>query len=220
MIKTTSQWSIECQELIVALVLELHGELIDELGDQLADNTGLYLDPAMSVGELSKLLECNYHWALAVDFDNPESHAYFWYVSEEKLEPRLGIRANEPGTELELPLDIARQAKALYSDLDKVEPPQSVAIFLASHPQHRHVVRRVQASKDHPYLEIRDNLVGVQCVPLDILRYKLSFFGASKCDPKSNLWTRITMYQGAPLFDEITDDNCDDWWLPVLETQP
>jgi hypothetical protein len=26
----------------------------------------------------------------------------------------------------------------------------------------------------------------------------LSFFGASKFDPKSDRWTRITLYQGAP----------------------
>ena len=35
--------------------------------------------------------------------------------------------------------------------------------------------------------------------PIDILRFKLSFFGACKFDPKSNLWTRITLFQGVPL---------------------
>jgi hypothetical protein len=35
-------------------------------------------------------------------------------------------------------------------------------------------------------------------LPIDLLRAKLAMFGATKFDPKSDLWTRITMYQGAP----------------------
>ena len=63
--------------------------------------------------------------------------------------------------------------------------------------------------------EIRDNLIGEECLAIDMLRCKLSFFGASKFDPKSDRWTRITLYQGAPLFDDITSADADDWWLPV-----
>jgi len=47
-----------------------------------------------------------------------------------------------------------------------------------------------------------------------MLRCKLSFFGAAGFDPKSDKWTRITLAQGAPLFDEL--DNADDWWMPVF----
>ena len=50
-----------------------------------------------------------------------------------------------------------------------------------------------------------------------MLRCKLSFFGAAKFDPKSDRWTRITLYQGAPTASELHDSNADDWWLPVLQ---
>ena len=42
-----------------------------------------------------------------------------------------------------------------------------------------------------------------------MLRLKLSYFGAVKFDPKSDLWLRITMYQGAPLPHEMkfSDDS-------------
>ena len=50
-----------------------------------------------------------------------------------------------------------------------------------------------------------------------MLRAKLAFFGAAKFDPRSTLWTRITLYQGAPLPDEIRNPDADDWWLPVME---
>ena len=52
--------------------------------------------------------------------------------------------------------------------------------------------------------------------PIDILRCKLSFFGASKYDPKSNLWTRITLFQGAPLPNELWKKNINDWLFPNL----
>ena len=91
-----------------------------------------------------------------------------------------------------------------------------VAELVLHHPEHREVVRRVQLSSTYPYAEIQDNLIGADCLPIDMLRCKLSFFGATRFDPKSELWTRITMYQGAPLFDELQDRIADDWWLPVL----
>jgi hypothetical protein len=52
--------------------------------------------------------------------------------------------------------------------------------------------------------------------PIDILRFKLSFFGASKYDPKSDLWTRITLFQGAPLPHQLYEDNASDWLFPYL----
>jgi len=219
LINVSLRWSLECQELIAALVLEPYGELIDDLCDQMADKTGLRLDPSMTVQEIVSLMEKNYQWALDVDFDQPDATVFFWYTSQEKLEPRLGVRGKEPGDDQEMPLDIARQISALYRDISGINPKRSVAMFLLAHPQYRYIVRRIQTSKNHPYSEICDNLIGINCLPLDILRFKLSFFGAAKCDPKSNLWTRINMYQGAPLFEEIVNRDSDDWWLPVLRLQ-
>ena len=51
-------------------------------------------------------------------FRKSRSSARFWYVSEEKLEPRLGERFEEPGMEREQPLAIAREVAALAAALD------------------------------------------------------------------------------------------------------
>jgi hypothetical protein len=48
-------------------------------------------------------------------------------------------------------------------------------------------------------------------VPIDMLRLKLSFFGAVKFDPRSDKWLRINMYQGAPLPHEMKRSN--DTWV-------
>lgn len=209
-ITSSARWSVDTQELVAALVLEPFGELIDGLTECMATPFIPELDPAMACADLRAFIDRDWTWACAIDYDQPDDCAQFWYVSEEKLEPRLGHRQTEPGAELETPLDIGRQVKALAVDLALDGP---VGQFLADYPQHRAAVRRVQTLARHPYAEIRDNLIGVDCLPIDLLRCKLAFFGAAKFDPKSDRWTRITLAQGAPLFDEL--ENADDWWLPV-----
>jgi hypothetical protein len=66
------------------------------------------------------------------------------------------------------------------------------------------------------YGDIRANLVDAECLPLDLLRCKLSFFGVGKFDPKSRLWVRNTMYQGAPLVADIGTEMSDDWCFPLV----
>ncbi|MEO1638475.1 MAG: hypothetical protein AAFU41_04435 [Pseudomonadota bacterium] len=210
-ITDSAAYAIDTQELIVALMLEPFGDLVDGLTDCMATPFTPELDPAMPCKALADLIAADWAWACQVDYDKPEDCAQFWYVSEEKLEPRLGNRHAEPGADLESPLDIARQVKALAADLPADDT--TVGAFLASHPQHRAATRRVQTLAKHAYAEIRDNLICASCLPIDLLRCKLAFFGAAKFDPKSDRWTRITLAQGAPLFDEL--DQADDWWLPV-----
>jgi len=217
LVDVSRDFSLEGQELVVALVLEPNAVLVDELADRMASSERPDLDPSMPLTELQAQVSTAFGWAMEFDFADPESERQFWYVSEEKLEPRLGQRFSEPGAELEMPLDIARRAQAMCRDLENSPGDRTVAEFLLAYPEHRYCVRRVQTAAAHPYSEIRDNLIGAQCLPIDMLRCKLSFFGASKFDPKSDRWTRITMYQGAPLFDEIAEEGADDWWLPVLE---
>ncbi len=64
-------------------------------------------------------------------------------------------------------------------------------------------MRRVQITARHPYAEIRDNLISADLMPIDLLRCKLSFFGASRFDPRSDRWVRICMYQDAPFPHEL-----------------
>ena len=91
--------------------------------------------------------------------------------------------------------------------------------MLSRHPEHRNVAKRVQAAADRPFAEVRDNLIDQSMRPIDLLRCKLAFFGAVKFDPKSDLWTRITLFQGAPLWDELQERG-DDWWLSTKPEIP
>jgi hypothetical protein len=219
--RVQAEGSLELQELVLSLVIEPYGELVDDLADRMADPEQDRLDPVMTLADLKKAIERHYPWALAIDFTVPEAQHFFWYRSAEKEEPRLGERFNEPGAELETRLGVARDAAALHQKLDAGEwdAADCVAAFLMSEPQWRAIVKRVQLAERAPYGEIRDNLLGADCLPIDMLRCKLSFFGAIKFDPKSDRWTRITMYQGAPTFAELNRANADSWAVPAF-TEP
>ena len=205
--------SMPLQELLFALLLEPFPDLLDGLAECMGDPFGPLAPPFSGTHALRLAIETDWDWALTPDFTRHENCRRFWYVSAAKLEPRLGDRFLEPGAELETPLDIARRVAALYADLPAGDGP--VSRFLAEHPDHALAVQRVAILARYPYADIRDNLIAATCRPIDMLRCKLSFFGATKFDPKSDLWTRITLAQGAPLGDELTREN-DDWWLPVM----
>jgi hypothetical protein len=149
------------------LLLEPYGDLVDGLAATMsADEAETFaIDGAMPIQTAIELLVRNYGWALAGDYERNGASARFWYVSSEKLEPRLGERDREPGAEQELPLDIGRAARALATAFTTYHCSDlSLAHFLSDHPEHRLMVRRVQLSANHPYGEIRDNLMPTTCV--------------------------------------------------------
>ena len=197
--------SLEGQEQLVSLMLEPYGELVDDLSQCMDadEHLSFFIDGSMSVGRLLEIIKTQCDWATAVDYRQKKNRARFWYTSAEKLEPRVGERFDEPGAEYEQPLSIGYFIKQLYQVLKDWDPCQLIADFLLAHPQHRHIVRRLQTLATHPYSEIRDNLIASDMLPIDLLRCKLSFFGACKFDPRSDRWVRICMYQDAPYPNEM-----------------
>ena len=212
--------SLEGQEWIASLILEPYSALVDGFAEEMAaDNTATFrIAGAMSIGELRALLTDIYAWAIDTDWQAPENRARAWYVSEEKLEPRLGERFEEPIEEYEQPLAPGRDAAQLYRALAHWPDEAQVSDFLLRHPEHRHVLRRAQIVGRAPYAEIRDNTISDRVLPIDMLRCKLAFFGATQFDPRSDRWVRICMYGNAPLPTELTPENADFWVFPDLET--
>ena len=210
--------SLEGQEQLAMLLMEPYGQLVDGLTECMtADETRLpMINGRMRVAGMRELIHRHYDWALATDYTLDANRSRFWYVSEEKLEPRLGERFDEPGRELELPLCIGWHIWLLYRELETRPDSELLAEFLLARPQFRHVVRRAQQIESHPYMEIRDNLIAAKMLPIDMLRLKLSFFGATRFDPRSDRWVRINMFQYAPYPDELAHLPADDWAYPPL----
>ncbi|MFD2738002.1 hypothetical protein ACFSUD_00310 [Sulfitobacter aestuarii] len=214
--------SLEGQELLVALMMEPYGALIDDLPNGMSADEGsaFRIEGGMSVARLREILESDYAWALKIDWDDPDSQARAWYVSAEKLEPRLGERHLEPLAAYEQPLAPGRDAALLYGDLVDKPGDAPVADFLLRHPEHRHILRRVQIAARYPYAEIRDNTVSADILPIDLLRTKLSFFGACHFDPRSDRWVRINMFRNAPFPHEVAQMDFAGWTYPELPEAP
>lgn len=205
--------SPEGRGALESLMLEPYGALVDDLADTMAADEAVTfpIDGREPVAETKARIERLYDWALGLDFANADERARFWYVSEEKLEPRLGERASEDGAELEQPLATARDVAAFHAALAKAPASETLAAFLLRHPEHRHAARRVSIRAGHSYAEITDNLIAASLRPIDILRCTLAFFGATRFDPRSDKWLRITLFQNAPLPEEIATFTDDHW---------
>ena len=203
----------ECIEYIVSMMMEPYDKIIKPLITKMSSEEDLYFNiPAdRTVFELRNILENKYKQILKIDFSEKENNQNFWFISKNKEEPRLANRFEEKGSELEQPLAIARDIKRLYEALSVSKNSSTVGNFLSKNNHLRHVVRRAFIVEKFPYSEIQDNTIGKSIVPIDMLRLKLSFFGALKFDPRSDKWLRICMFQGAPLPTQLKD--CDDSWV-------
>ena len=123
----------------------------------------------------------------------------------------LDSGAIEKGSELEQPLAVARDIQKLHEALSVSKNSSTIDKFLSQNNHLRHVVRRAFIVEKFPYSEIQDNTIGKDLMPIDMLRLKLSFFGALKFDPRSDKWLRICMFQGAPLPNELK--SYDEQWV-------
>jgi hypothetical protein len=203
----------ECIEYVVSIMMEPYSNIIDPLVSNMSSEEERYFNipTNRTVKELQNIIKKKYPNILDINFDQKENNQNFWFISKNKEEPRLADRFEEHGSELEQPLAIARDIKKLYEKLKTLKDNSTIAEFLSSSSEFRHVIRRAFIVEKFPYSEIQDNTIGKSIVPIDMLRLKLSFFGALKFDPRSDKWLRICMFQGAPLPSELK--NYDEQWV-------
>ena len=205
--------SFESQEVIISCLIELYPERVDALLEKVNADEALSLPKGKVIQDLIDVLEQHYRWAIDIDFSQPDNSHWFWYRSVDKEEPRMGVRGQEPGADRELSLDIARQANHLYLALTQANPQQLISEFILNKPKYRSIARRVWTMGHKQLGDIQMNVLHKDALPMHLLRCKLSMFGATKFDPRSDRWVRITLFQGAPLFAEVDSD---EWLFPLL----
>ena len=203
----------ECSEYLISMMMEPYDNIIEPLVKNMSSDEEKYFNIPSSrkLIELKKIIEIKYKSILNINFNDKKSNTFFWFISKNKEEPRIANRFEEYGSNLEQPLAIARDIKKVYEKISNENLSKTVADFLVDNDELRHVIRRIFISEKFQYSEIQDNTISESLIPIDMLRLKLSFFGAQKFDPRSNKWLRICMYQGAPLVNEIK--NSDDTWI-------
>ncbi len=205
--------SEEGVEYLVSIMMEPYNEITDPLISQMSsdEDSSFNIPVDRTINDLREIIEKNYSDILKIDFSKNENNKKFWFISKNKEEPRIGDRFEDNGSELEQPTAIARDIKKLYETIFTLKNSLKIGNFLVQNNNLRHIVRRVFITEKYPYSEIQDNTIGSKLVPIDMLRLKLSFFGAVKFDPRSDKWLRICMFQGAPLPNELNSFN--QYWI-------
>ncbi len=207
----------ECIEYVVSMMLEPFDEIVKPLISKMSSEEDQYftIPTHRTVQDLRNIIERNYPDILKINFENKKNFKNFWFISKNKEEPRYADRFDENGAELEQPLAIARDIKKLYNVLKVSKNSLTIDRFLVENSDLRHVIRRAFIIENFPYSEIQDNTISEKVIPIDMLRLKLSFFGALKFDPRSDKWLRICMFQGAPLPTDLK--NLDQQWVYNFE---
>jgi len=195
----------ECVEYLVSMMMEPYDNIVNPLINKMSaeEDEHFNIPTDRTVEDLRNIIEKNYSEILKIDFAKKENNQNFWFISKNKEEPRVANRYVEQGSDLEQPLAIARDIKKLYETIFTKKNSLRIGSFLIENNDLRHVVRRAFIIEKFPYAEIQDNTIGSKLMPIDMLRLKLSFFGANKFDPRSDKWLRICMFQGAPLPTEL-----------------
>ena len=109
----------ESIEYIVSMMMEPYDDIITPLVNQMSSEEEKYFNipTNRTVNDLKNILENKYTNILKIDFTKKESNQNFWFISKNKLEPRVANRYIEEGSNLEEPLAIARDIKKLYERL-------------------------------------------------------------------------------------------------------
>ena len=206
----------ETREMLYSIFLELFPKVTDSYSGKMNASDKVTLNTNYSIAKIKSLIKLNYSWALKINFNHSSSKYFFWYVSETKQEPRLGLSKEDHGYEKRLPLDIAKQISDLNETLKKMPDKMKISEFCLKHHKFKSIIKRVLINEKYQFSEIHENLEDKKMRPIDILRFKLSFFGACKFDPKSNLWTRITLFQGVPLPKNLKENKTHMFSFPFL----
>ena len=212
--------NFDAKEIVNVQLIELYPLIADPLAEDMSCSDDMYLNVNENISSLINFIENNYDWAIKIDFSKKENQYLFWYISEEKLEPRLGERYNENGAELEQPLGIGKMTQELYNFLiqHKTTHKYSVAKFLLYYPQYRGIIRRLQTLSNFNQGEVNDNILAKKTMPINMLRFKLSFFGASRYDPKSDRWLRVSFFAGAPFYSNLDSQNVENWGFATMNS--
>lgn len=206
----------EAQEVLASLMLEPYGDLVDGLGHCMSDtlDDDFRIDGTLPVGQMRALIEDSYGWALALDWSHDDTTALTWSMPQDERDPRLGPRVGRLGDPYELPLAAGRDAVRAWHKLAAYPAEMPIAPVLLDHPEHRSAIRRAQITAFAPYAEIRENLIGRDARPVDLLRATLSFLGATDFDPVSDRQMRCRLFVGAPCLSALDPATADLWVYP------
>lgn len=201
--------SAEAQEIVHVSLMEIYPAWVSEAQSGLTASEDSLVDPAMLVSALEKRLVLDFGWALADVVNGSLSRELFWYRSREAGEPRTAARSTGLAERRELIMDIALQARELWSRVKEYGPDARVMDLLLDRPDLYLIVQRVQSKL--AYSEVRANLISIELNALPLIRFILAYYGMERFDPSSNRAVQGTLLQGAPTYEDLVRGRKGDW---------
>lgn len=162
--------SLQAWEIVAAEMLELNPAEVDKALSELSVCELFVRNPLQTVGELRSILKREYAWALTTNMNQEDARKYVWYKSQDSEEPRRGPISEVIGGRnwaLDLPTDI----QALELELNELKSSLTVGEYLASRPEQRGVVERVQGLEGKLFHSPHMNMLDADFLPVHIIRF-------------------------------------------------
>jgi hypothetical protein len=210
--------STEACEILNAILIELHPDIVDALSDAFHADERFTLQPTMRADELRQALRADYGWALELP-PAEVSSGHFWYRSSSApRDVRRGLRGREQAFEAETPMDTLLQVRRLWDCLQEAADEMPVADLVCARPDLRHIVARVQSLHGLAYAELREQYLSERFAPFATIRFALIFYGMEKLEAAFPKSVRGTFLQGAPIAEEVELGREGDWPFPLMPT--
>ncbi|MCW5730347.1 MAG: hypothetical protein KIT20_06295 [Alphaproteobacteria bacterium] len=207
----------ETAEVLDAILLEIHPDIVARHADTLTVEETLDIDPTLRAGEMRALIERAYGWALRFAGMAADRPGLFWYVSSEApYEPRRGLRGSLPEHEAESQMDAPRRIRDLHRRLGDCDPELPLAELLAREPEFRNIAARICTLKDSAYAEARESTLDIGHPPFGLIRFILAFYGMDKLDPRPPRSVKGALLQGAPIVADLETGFRGLWPFPVI----
>jgi hypothetical protein len=205
--------TFEAQELLQSLLLELHED--DDAATEILVDESLSFSGSMRVAALLRLIRDRFAW-IERHVSDARAGEFFWYLSEENMEPRRGVRGVDDGETYALPVDFIGRLAQLMRELADAPADWSIGRFLVANPDMRFMVGWTYTLATIEYAIARMDLLATDFSPLKIMRFQLAMYGMLKFRPRSKTWLRATILQGAGLPAELARGHVGDGLLPVM----
>ncbi|RBM12525.1 hypothetical protein DI005_32370 [Prauserella sp. PE36] len=205
----------ETEETLDALLIEFVPQECTRLTEELLVDEQLVREPGMTIGELRRLLEEEYRWALELPIAGEHDRRRIWYKSRSSEEPRSGPREEVPGG-FDLSVDVPGLARALRAQLDTYDPRVRVGRFLFDNPEQLAAIERFQALRGNPYAQPYVDALDVEFVPARLIRLMNgALYGLDRTKDYLNRTLRGLIFQGAPTREDIARGDESVWWWPA-----
>ncbi len=214
-------WHIETQEVINTMLIELYPDLVDGLEEQMGTEESQQITPEMSVSELLEIIEDKYDWALAIDFSKHESNGVHFGIALKRRWSRVWVR----------PILIWAWKKkcpwVLVVWYGNVTTFCSITTPSLQSKTSRILLCSVQITVAlwrgfKPWPRVATAIFAkIWCTVMSCRSIYCAanyrFLVSVSLIPRSRLWVRNTMFQGAPLISDFgsADMAADDWQFPI-----